>query len=87
MEDPKTTSSGTDQLVRAFTAMGILMMATVVIGLVVLSAVMIHRAPEENRIRSLREATCAEKGMFLLEDKYHPAVCAFKVDEAGKRID
>lgn len=87
MEDPKTASSGTDQLVRAFAVMGILMMATVVVGLVILTGVLIHRAPEENRIRSLREATCADQGMFLLEDKYHPAVCAFKIDEAGKRID
>jgi hypothetical protein len=58
----------------------------VIVGLILLVTDIVAKKPEQDRIQALREATCAQNGMVLLQDKYHPAVCAFKIDEAGRRI-
>ncbi|MBY3433614.1 hypothetical protein HFN89_05575 [Rhizobium laguerreae] len=65
-------------------ACGVVLFVIIIMGF--LMANLIADAPRQDRIRSLREATCAKNGMILLEDKYHPAVCAFHVDEEGMRI-
>lgn len=84
--DNQTTPSHTDQLIAAYVKLGIGLMLIVMLGVGFLVFTMVVNAPNENRTRALREATCAENGMKLLQDKYHPAVCAFRVDEDGNRI-
>jgi hypothetical protein len=73
-------------LIAAYAKLAIGMMLIVMVGVGFLAVTMALDAPAENRTRALREATCAKNGMTLLQDKYHPAVCAFRVDEDGNRI-
>lgn len=78
--------SETDKLMVSFLTMGCGMMLVIIVGVLFLGAIVAVDAPRQDRIRSLQEATCTTNGMKLLQDKYHPAVCAFRVDEEGKRI-
>lgn len=84
--DNQSPRSHTDQLIAAYMKLGIGLMLIVMVGVGFLVITMALDAPAENRTRTLREATCARNGMILLQDKYHPAVCAFRVDEDGNRI-
>ena len=84
--DNQSTPSHTDQLIAAYVKLGIGLMLIVGLGMGFLLITIILDAPDANRTRALREATCAKNGMTLLQDKYHPAVCAFRVDEGGNRI-
>jgi hypothetical protein len=79
-------ASSADKLIAAYVKMAIAMMLVVIVGVGFLAIKMALDAPADNRKRALREATCAKNGMTLLQDKYHPAVCAFQVDEDGNRI-
>lgn len=84
--DNQSPRSHTDQLIAAYVKLGVGMMLA--IGLA-MGFLLIHTAldaPDDSRTRVLRQATCEASGMSLLEDKYHPAVCAFHVDENGNRI-
>jgi hypothetical protein len=85
-EDRGREPSEADKLIAAYATMGIGMMLVVMVGVVFIGVMMAIDAPRENRIQALREATCAKNGMTLLQDKYHPVVCAFRVDEEGMRI-
>jgi hypothetical protein len=78
--------SEADKLIATYAAMGIGMMLVAIVGVVFVGIVIAMDAPRADRIQNLREATCARYGMTLRDDKYHPAVCAFRVDEEGTRI-
>lgn len=82
----KSSSAGRCDPVSLYAYGSLTMLATVLFGTVAVVGVTLFASPEKDRVKSLREATCVSHGMRLLSDKYHPAVCAFEVDEQGRRI-
>ncbi|MCS4089275.1 hypothetical protein [Rhizobium sp. BK176] len=79
-------NSGTDNFIGLVVSIAFGTVFYVFVMLMILGLKLSSEAPQRDHIRSLREATCAKNGMVLLDDKYHPAVCAFEVDEEGNRV-
>ncbi len=75
-----------DFLVRVFVGFSIAIMVVVLISLLLFVINIDMNSVERQRTTALRQATCEKNQMMLLEDKYHPAVCAFKLDENGNRL-